>query len=83
MHLDRVNLEWLRVDTIGFDDSHGVTINGENVVGVTGKRDEAETVALASYNVDDRQRGLCNGTAVVPAPKAVDKMRVRVPGDCG
>ena len=42
--LDRVNGQCLCVDAIDFDDGHGMVIDGENVVGVAGDRDQTESI---------------------------------------
>lgn len=43
--LDRVNTERLTVDTVDFDDSEVMVIDGENPIGVTRDGDQTETVA--------------------------------------
>ena len=44
--LDRVDGDWLRLDTIGLDDGEVVVVDAEDVVRVARQRDEPEAVAI-------------------------------------
>jgi len=51
-----VDDKWIALDTVSFDDSHIMTIDREAVEWPTSNVDDTETVALALFDVDDRER---------------------------
>ena len=55
-----------------------MAINGENVVGIAGKRDDAEAVTLVGDDSNDRERSRINGARIIPATKTVNEVRVGI-----
>lgn len=63
--LNAVDVDWTDIDTINFDDSQNVSIDGENVVGVARDRDKAKAVSTVANNRDDSKGG--SGTSSIAA----------------
>jgi len=56
--LDLVGLHRLRVDSVGFNDSHPMIIDGEQVVRIAGDTDKTEAISFVTLNRDDGQVSL-------------------------
>ena len=63
------------VDRVDLDDRHVVSVDRERVVGIARERHQAEPVALALLDRDDRKVGAC-ALRRRGAPEAVDESRV-------
>ena len=53
---------------------HGMVVDGKNEVGITGHRDEADSVTDRLLNVDDRKRG--SGSPGI-ASESIDQRSIR------
>ena len=76
--LKRVDLARLNIDRIGLNDGHRVTLDLERVVRVARNRDEADAVAFALGNADDRKRSV-RPVAPGVATQPIDQSRIRRP----
>jgi hypothetical protein len=71
--LDLINLEFVVVDTVGFDNRHGVVVDGKSEVGIAGYVHESESVSLSLLNRNNCQ--LCR-ISTIETTEAIDESRV-------
>ena len=72
--MNGVHLIRLNVDGVSFDDRHGVTLDHERKVWITRNIDEAESVASARGDSDNRERRVSIPTRCATEP--VDERRL-------
>ena len=78
VHVKGIDGQGVGLDTISFDDSHVVIIDGNMICRTTTEVDETESVALALLDIHNRQR--CSRATSV-ASLSVDQGRVGGAGD--